>query len=167
MTESRVGSDSTADACNCNFSLRNSRTNCWPQFLEVQTLLVNPESMFWDTVIAKDSLRSDSISDGDLEHSARCRPQLVRTSPMQHLHSRHAATRCRTYENFCLHRHIHINLIVGLITCLCGESSFRPNNAELTLKALGEMVSGCPRCGYGFRCTQVTQVSKDDLVECV
>ena len=35
------------------------------QFLKVQELPVN-----WDTVIAKDSHRPETVSDGDCEHSA-------------------------------------------------------------------------------------------------
>ena len=40
------------------------------QFLEVQELQVNLEGMPWDTEIAKYLLRSDLVSDGDLEHFA-------------------------------------------------------------------------------------------------
>ena len=40
------------------------------QFLEVQELQVNVDGTYWDTVIAKESLRSDLVSDGDLELSA-------------------------------------------------------------------------------------------------
>ena len=36
------------------------------QFPEVQQLQVNLEDLYWDTVIARDSLQSDLVSDGDL-----------------------------------------------------------------------------------------------------
>ena len=74
------------------------------QFLEVQELVVNPECTHWDTVIATDLPQSETVSDGDLEHSAWGRPQLVRTLPlqnfsMQDLHSREASKGFRTHEN--------------------------------------------------------------------
>ena len=40
------------------------------QFLEVQELLVDPEGMYCDTVTAKGLLLSETVSDGDLEHTA-------------------------------------------------------------------------------------------------
>ena len=57
-----------------------SRSLCnqlFEQFLEVQEL-VNPEGTNWDTGIAKDLPRSETVSDGDLERSAQSRPQLVK-----------------------------------------------------------------------------------------
>ena len=51
--------------------------------LEVQEQLVNPEAAYWDTVTAKDLLRSGTVTDGDLEHSARNYHQPVSTLPMQ------------------------------------------------------------------------------------
>ena len=68
---------------------------------------MNREGTLWDTVIAKNLPLSETVSDGDLEHSTRGRPELVRTSPvrsylMQHFHSREAAAGCRTHENYRL-----------------------------------------------------------------
>ena len=43
------------------------------RFLEVQVLQVNLGSMYWETVVAKDSLWSDLVLVGDCEHFARGR----------------------------------------------------------------------------------------------
>ena len=39
-------------------------------FLRSKNCLVNPESTYWDTAIAKDLPRSGTVSDGDCEHFA-------------------------------------------------------------------------------------------------
>ena len=49
------------------------------------------------------------------------------------------------------------------VVCVCGEKesvhqTARSQNAK-------ELVTRCPSRGYGFRCTKVKQVSKDDLME--
>ena len=70
---------------------------------------MNLDGMYGDTVIAKDVHQSDLVSAGDSEHFARGRSRLVRKLPMQNcstenVHSREAATGCRTSENVCRHR---------------------------------------------------------------
>ena len=40
------------------------------QFLAVPELLVNREGTYWDTVVPRDLLQSETVSVRDLEHSA-------------------------------------------------------------------------------------------------
>ena len=93
----------------------------------------------------------------------------LRTLPMQkyrmqHLHSREAATGNRTYENFRLRR---------LVLNALSEHTVRPYRshclAHETVCVQGNVHStkqrGCASRGCGFRCTQVRQVSKEDLME--
>ena len=96
---------------------------------------------------------------------------------MQHVHSREAATGDQTYENFCLH---------GLVADLLLEQTFRPYQAhcwahnlclivECSFRQTARSEHSKKMCASGsqdvqvvhvvFCCSQVRQVSKDDLME--
>ena len=144
------------------------------QFLEVHELQLHLEKCVTGFCNCKGfTPRSELASDGYLEHSAWGRPQLVRALPVQNyqmqiLHSRETATGYRTYGNFRPHRFVSnppLDHAFRPYQSYCGMI-IPPDSAELTRRRKwGRMITGCQSRGCGFRCTQVRQVSNDDLME--
>ena len=169
---------STSSRCSLNtHSVSCSLCNQWNRFLGSK----NCQNTLW--LCARIPWLAETVSDGDLEHSACGQPQLIGTLPMQkclmqHLHSREAATRNRTKGYFSLHRLVSNPLkehtfrpyrapLLGKWPVFACEIVIPPNSAEWTRKT---MWAGCSQDVQVVDVDSVAlrwgrQVSKDDVME--